>query len=122
MNPQRLGGGRELSQLLTKAPSPPNTFGRAAGKMGSNLQDFIWVGDETSNSVRAAWRGSFLLHRGGKLRGKPKAAVAPVGISLDSPRVCCILLPLIDIDRGPEEYFFFFLGSLFYSSLVPTKP
>lgn len=61
MNPQRLGGNRELSQLLTKAPPPSpgkHTWkNNWRGKMESNLQDFIWVGDETSNFISAAWWG-----------------------------------------------------------------
>lgn len=45
MNPQRLGGERELSQLLTKAPSPPpwkcTWKGSSQEKMESRLRDFI---------------------------------------------------------------------------------
>lgn len=46
MNPQRLGGNRELSQLLTKAP-PPSPWKlelrrtTEEEKMESSLQDFI---------------------------------------------------------------------------------
>ena len=41
--------------------------------MESNCQGFI--GNEMSYFVSAAWWGQILVHRGGKLRGKPNATI-----------------------------------------------
>lgn len=99
-----------MSQLLPKAPSPPNTLRRAPEKMGSNLHDFTGVGDETSNSGTVAWWGSLFFIEGESSEVN-QMPLQPMGISGDSPQVGCILLPIIG--RLWPRTIHFFLSSLF---------